>query len=337
MKVADFAGFLSGLSKAGSAKLALVFGPDAGIVHERATGIAAAILGAEADPFRLVHLEGDDLFADPGRLLDEASTISLFGGLRLIWVRVGAKPLQAIVAPLLATPSQDAFIIVEAGDLKTTNPLRVSVEQSTQAAIICYGDESRSLETLIAEILRSRALTIDGPARERLVQGLGADRAASRQEIEKLALYCHDCGSVGLADVEAVLCDVGVIEDYLLIDAAFLGKVDDIDREGIRLFQEGLDPGVLLGGVLRHAIALRSLLQTGGGFSDQAAKRLGVFYKRNGAVERQLRLWRLDRVDRVIAQVGEATLLIRRMSALAQPIALRLLWSVAFSARRLPQ
>src|ERR1700756_4627324 len=60
--------------------IALVFGPDAGLVSERADAIVRTAVDDLNDPFALVRLDGDDLAGDPGRLVDEANTVPLFGG-----------------------------------------------------------------------------------------------------------------------------------------------------------------------------------------------------------------------------------------------------------------
>ncbi len=49
--------------------IALVFGPDAGLVSERVQAILRATVEDLNDPFRLVRLEGDELAADPARLI----------------------------------------------------------------------------------------------------------------------------------------------------------------------------------------------------------------------------------------------------------------------------
>src|SRR5260370_38876783 len=68
---------------------ALVFGPDAGLVSERVQAILRATVEDLNDPFRLVRLEGDELAADPARLIGEADTIPLFGGKRAVWAKAG--------------------------------------------------------------------------------------------------------------------------------------------------------------------------------------------------------------------------------------------------------
>ena len=79
----------------------LIYGPDAGLVAERADALSRRALEGSDDPFALVRLEGDDLASDPGRLADEARTIALFGGKRVVRVRVGGRSAVAAVEALL--------------------------------------------------------------------------------------------------------------------------------------------------------------------------------------------------------------------------------------------
>ena len=65
----------------------LLYGPDAGLVRERADALMASAVDDPNDPFSLVRLEGDELAAEPSRLVDEAMTVPLFGGRRAIRVR----------------------------------------------------------------------------------------------------------------------------------------------------------------------------------------------------------------------------------------------------------
>src|SRR5262245_21230976 len=70
--------------------IVLVFGPDAGLVRERAEALVRVSVDAPKDPFQLARLDGDDLAGEPTRLVEEANTIPLFGGRRAVWVKAGA-------------------------------------------------------------------------------------------------------------------------------------------------------------------------------------------------------------------------------------------------------
>ncbi|OYW99967.1 MAG: DNA polymerase III subunit delta, partial [Bosea sp. 32-68-6] len=150
-------------------RLVLIYGPDAGLVSERAAALARAHVDDPQDAFQLVRMSGDDIAGDPLRLVDEANTIGMFGGRRAIRVSPTAKMLLGAVEPLLATPSQDAIVIVEAGDLQRTNPLRTACERArTALAVPCYGDAARDLGTIIDEMVRAAGKSIDRTSRDLL-------------------------------------------------------------------------------------------------------------------------------------------------------------------------
>jgi len=61
----------------------LLYGPDAGLIRERADTLARGVCPDLHDPFRVADLSAAALAADPARLADEAAQMSLMaaGGL----------------------------------------------------------------------------------------------------------------------------------------------------------------------------------------------------------------------------------------------------------------
>ena len=114
--------------------IVLVFGPDAGLVRERAEALVRGSVDDPKDPFQLARLDGDELASEPTRLVEEANTIPLFGGRRAVWVKGGARNFAPALEALVAAPPPDCRIIIEAGELKRNAPLRVICERAKQAA-----------------------------------------------------------------------------------------------------------------------------------------------------------------------------------------------------------
>ncbi|MEQ9444632.1 MAG: DNA polymerase III subunit delta, partial [Rhodospirillaceae bacterium] len=65
----------------------LVYGPDSGLVTERARALVNSVLKGDNDPFRLADLDATILKSDPARLADEVAALSLTGGRRVVKVR----------------------------------------------------------------------------------------------------------------------------------------------------------------------------------------------------------------------------------------------------------
>ena len=152
----------------------LVYGPDTGLVAERARLLAERAVDDPSDPFALVKLDGDVLASDPGRLMDEAGTVGLFGGKRAVWVRSGSRNYAPAVDAVLKQEGGDTRIVVEAGDLAKTAPLRVVCERSPRAlAIPCYPDDAGTLADLIERTAKGLGFSV-----RRMTSGAGHDGMA---------------------------------------------------------------------------------------------------------------------------------------------------------------
>src|SRR5499427_8915105 len=245
----------------------LLYGPDAGLVRERADALLASAVDDPSDPFSLVRLDGDELAAEPSRLVDEAMTVPLFGGRRAIRVRAGSRNFASGVDTLAETPIRDCRIVIEAGELRPESPLRKACERAKNAvAIGCYPDTERDLAKLIDDELKSSNLRIAQDARSTLMGLLGGDRQASRNELRKLTLFAHGKGEVTLDDVMAVVSDASDLKLDPIVDAAFAGNAAVVESEFAKAMVAGTYPGVIISAAQRQAAWLhKSALALGEG------------------------------------------------------------------------
>jgi DNA polymerase-3 subunit delta len=319
--------------------IVLVYGPDAGLVRERVDALVKASVDDPNDPFAFVRIEGEDLSANPSRLVEEAHTVPLFGGRRAVLLRVNSRNVASAVETVIAAPSNECRIIIEAGDLRKTAPLRTLCEKAKVVATLpCYVDGARDLDRLIDEEMRASKLTIASDARTALSALLGGDRLASRNEIRKLALYCKDAESIELADVMAVVADASVLALDGVIDAAFAGKTGDVEIEFNKARAGGSSPAAIISAAIRQVANLHKMkLAVEGGDSIEWAMKRGappVHFTREKSVGAALRVLSPVRLLRAMEQLAEASLDMRRNSGLAETIAQRTLLSIAVSARR---
>ncbi len=318
----------------------LVYGPDTGLVRERVETLVRGAVDDITDPFSLARLEGDDLSANPGRLVEEAYTVPLFGGRRAVWLRVGPRHNAApAVEALLADPPRDCRVIIEAGELRKTAPLRSVCEKARTAAVIaCYPDNERDVGRLIDEEMRAENLTIAPDARAALAALLGGDRLASRSEVRKLVLYARGKGRIELDDVLAVVTDASALGLHGVIDAAFAGRLADVDQQYGKALADGASPGALISAAQRHVAQLHRmrLAIDDGARAQEAMMRTPppVHFSRQSAVETALRLWSSPRLMRVMQQLADMALDIRRQPALALALGQRAFMAVAMAARK---
>ena len=317
----------------------LLYGPDAGLVRERADALLASAVDDPNDPFSLVKLDGDELSAEPSRLVDEAMTVPLFGGRRAIRVRAGSRSFASGVDTLADTPLRDCRIVIEAGELRPESPLRKACERAkTAVAIGCYPDGDRELSKLIDDELRIANLRVAQEARATLMALLGGDRQASRNELRKLTLYAHGRGEITLDDVMAVVADASELKLDPIVDGAFAGRPDLVESEFAKAMIAGTYPGVIILAAQRQAAWLhKSALAVAEGTPAAVLLEGGfprLHFSRKPAVETALRNFNVTRLAAIIDQLGTATLEMRKQPVIAAAIAQRALLSIAANAKR---
>lgn len=324
-------------------RIVLFYGPDGGLVTERADTFIRNVTDGSDDPFATVRLESNEVADDPGRLADEAHAVPMFGGRRAILVRqTGNRAVVPSLEALLDAPPTDSWVAVVAGELRRDSPLRKLCERHNgAAAIACYADQARDLDRIIDSELGEAGLTVAKDARTLLHQLIGADRLASRSEIRKLCLYVADAGAIEVDDVRAIVGDASAFAVDEAVDALALGDIAAFDRTFRRLTAAGTPGFVILGAALRHFDFLhRARAAYGKGTSAKdivGRARPPIFFKRQPKVERQISLWPSPRIERALAHLNEAMVESRLRNAIADAVtgqALTLVATVAASLGR---
>ncbi|RST88144.1 DNA polymerase III subunit delta [Aquibium carbonis] len=322
--------------------IVLVYGPDRGLVSERAKLFASKTGLDLEDPFAVVKLEAAEIEADPGRLIDEACTVSMFGGKRLIWLRNAAshKGTAEALKVLSDKPPQDAIVLIEAGDLKKNAPLRTLAEGGRAAmALPCYADESRSIDQVLDQELQAANMAITLEARQLLKSQVGGDRLASRGEIQKLLLYCAGQKTIELEDVEASLGDVASVSADQVVDAMLLGRLAEMDEKMLRALSSGTAPFLFLSATMRQfqtLAVLRADMDRGGKSASSvvAGARPPVFFARRSIVENALARWTVDALAQGLDRLQQTVLLTRRRPELAVEVTRQTLLALGVQAMR---
>jgi DNA polymerase-3 subunit delta len=317
---------------------ALVFGPDTGMVRERAETLMKTVVDDLNDAFRVADLDDSTLASDPARLSDEAAAISMLGGRRVVRVRGAGNSLAKVFEAFLDDPAGDALIVVEGGDLAKGTGLRKLFEEAgNAAAIACYPDTARDLFDVVRSGLKAEGLTIAPDALEDAVGRLGSDRGVTRREIEKLALYAHGKKNVTLEDVQATLGDEAEARVEEAIDAAGNGDVGKLDLALERLWIAGTSPIQVVRQAMSHfqRLLLVSVESKRGEGLDGAIRKLRppLHFSRATSFKNQAQRWSEANLLEVLDQLLDTEALCKTTAVPAEAACGRALMNVAARAR----
>ena len=318
----------------------LVYGPDLGLVQERALMLLASTGVKLDDPFSAIILRGDTIAREPGRLLDEATSISFLGGTRIVRVQGATDAINESVAALFERSLENVLIVLEAGELAPRSRLRRLFETAEHgAALACYLDDDFAREEILEGLVRSEGKTIERPALAYLASHLRGDRALARREVEKLLLYTlNDTGHVTLQ--QSTDC-VGDESEHVLDDIAMAvcsGNSLNVSRAYDRCIATGQPEISILRSLARHLLRLHivSTAHDLGAKLDDAisALRPPVFFKEKAVFTGQAKKWTTVRLQRALDIVLSAERSCKTTHAPGHLICERTLLQVASAAGR---
>ena len=324
-KASAVAGFLK--SPQANCRAALVYGPDAGLVAERAAALAQIFAKRGKGETEIVRLDDRDLAEDPARLEVEVNTVPMFAAQSVVRVAAGPRldvqSLKALLATGFANP-----LIVEAGNLRPDSGLRKLFEgHKSAAALPCYSDE-RSLASLIDAELGEAGLSIDRDARDYLMTRLGADQALSRSEVVKLALYVQGEGRISHDDIEAIVGDAAETALENFVYATSGGNAKAALSELQRLASAGTDKQAALAALGRHFTQLHRIASAASTSDslEQSVKSLRprLHFKREPVFLSHCKRWGAARLAHALPLIQEATRRARRSPDLEGAFAERL-------------
>lgn len=224
----------------------LVYGSDAGQADEYCDR-AVEILGIEKD--NLFALDADDLLTKQEALFAESCTPSMFGGQKMVLISNAGDSDVGIISDLISHPGLSAIVIVSAGELRSGGGLRSLFESGKDiAALACYNDDARTLETLIRSVLSAESgiKQITPDAMAYMTTHLGGDRGITRGFLNKIAVYVSDKHTVELEDVEKCLPDTGAVDTDDFLYSLTAGHLPQTMMALDRLLYSGAEPNMLI-------------------------------------------------------------------------------------------
>jgi DNA polymerase-3 subunit delta len=305
----DIEGFVKSPDKA--ARAILVYGPDDGLMRERARTMALTVVKDINNPFNVALLSGDMLASDPARLADEANAMSMMGGDRLLRIEDAGDKLTPLLKDYLASPNNNALIILEAGELGPKSSLRKLCEAAKNAAAVpCYVDDERDLARLIRETFQAQNLRADADAVSWLAVNISGNRQKVRNELEKIITYKGtDNTTVTLEDVQACCGEAGAQGLDDLVYSVGGHQPEKALRTYNLLLEDGVNFIVIVRALQNHFRKLQMVnarVQNGEPL-EACMKSLmpPIFFKQEPAFKAQAQRWNIGMLDKVLARLTD--------------------------------
>ena len=292
----------------------LFYGPDNGLVRERAGKAVNAVLGAAAsDPFAKTELSEAEILADSAKLADELSAVSMMSPQRVILIRDAGDKLTKIIDSAKECFHKDVFLIVAGDELSSRSSLRAFFEKDAAcAAVACYKDEMRDVQGVIRQAFDTAGIRAERDAVDYLASQLGNDRFVTRQELEKCIIYAGDSKTLSLADVQALVDYNRDTNMDDIVNAVADRNLANLEKTLTQLLREGNQPIMYLRALQRYfnkLYVIRAQVAQGQSVEQViAGLRPPVFFRQQPIITRHANQWGEAAIVKALKLLVEAEL-----------------------------
>lgn len=267
----------------------LISGDETLLVQECADQVRAAARRGGCSE-RRVFDAGDRAFRW-NDLLDDASSMSLFGDQRLLELRIpsgkpgteGSQALQTYLSQ--AAPGDILLIVAGRIDRPSQNSKWFKAIDAVGATVQLWPVSAEQLPRWLEQRAAARGIRIDGDALGLLAERVEGNLLAAVQELEKLELLAEG-GPIDLDAVTASVANSARFSLFGMIDVALTGRPRDSLRMLHGLRAEGSQPAALLWALVRELELLLALTRAveAGRAPGQAMGEARVWKSRQGPV-----------------------------------------------------
>jgi DNA polymerase III subunit delta len=289
-------------------RLYLFHGPDEAGAADLARRLIAGLGEAER-----VDVEGASLKKDPGRLADEAASVSLFGDARVIRATgLGEDAVEAATLLLDASLTGAPVVATASPSLKSSAKLvKLALDHPRALAVACYAPTGAELERLVGTMFGEQGLRAAPGVAQQIAEAAGEDRAVIAREVEKLALYLDAAPErprdVTAADLAAIGADLGEAAQGEAIETLVAGRAGELGAALARLDEAG-SAIPWLRGLARRLVALgemRAQIDRGEPV-ERVLKANRVHFREEASTTAALRRWTPAMLAEALARLREA-------------------------------
>jgi len=220
---------------------------------------------------------------------------------------------------------ENVFLIIFSGILEKKSKLRNFFETGKKTICIpCYLDSEKDLEIIAKSELKKNNVLLSKEAINLLVEKSNSDRDNLRNEIEKIGSYSMDKKSLELDEIKSLINFSGSYKSDILINECLCGNVSQYKKIISELYVNTVSQ-ILLLRILGNKVQRLLNIKEQGYKSNNPDKLISIFkptifWKEKPLVKKQLSIWSLDELKKIINGINNTELLCKKYPQISKTV-----------------
>ena len=250
---------------------------------------------------------------------------SLFSEKKIITIYEATDKIIKKINDIYDKYPENVFLIIFSEILEKKSKLRNFFEKSKKTICIpCYLDNEKDLEIIAQLELRKNNIMLSREAINLLIEKSNSDRNNLRNEIEKVKSYSLNKKKIELSEIKSLINFSGNYKSDTLINECLCGNIAQYKKIVSELYASAVNQ-ILLLRILSNKIHRLLQIKEQENKSNNLdnlidASKPTIFWKEKPLVKKQLLIWSLNDLKRMISEINNTELLCKKNPQISNSI-----------------
>jgi DNA polymerase III subunit delta len=242
---------------------------------------------------------------------------SLFSSKKIITIHNATDKLLTKISDIYEKKVEGLLLILFAEILEKKSKLRSFFEKNKKTACIaCYLDNERDLGIIVQSELKKNNINLSREAINLLIEKSNSDRNNLRNEIEKIKSFALERKKIDIEEIKSLINFSGDYKSDILINECLCGNILQYKKILSELYIGSVNHVLFLRVLSSKIHRLLKIKEQEDGSNNIDAllnsTKPPVFWKEQPMVKRQLLIWRLEDLYKMISKINDTELLCKK-------------------------
>jgi DNA polymerase III subunit delta len=302
----------------------LLYGENLGLKKDIRNFIANEIKQKE-DDIEILSLYESDVINNKKNFYESIYSASLFSNKKIVTVYEATDKIANDIFDVFEEYPENTFLIIFSDALEKKSKLRVFFEKNKKTiAIACYSDNEKDLQIIAQSELKKNNIVLSREAINLLIEKSNSDRNNLRNEIEKIKSYSLNKKKIELHEIKALINFSGDYKSDNLINECLCGNINQYKKIISELYIGAVNHVLLLrilGNKIHRLLKIKEQeTETNNLDSLINSSKPMIFWKEKPLVKKQLLIWNLDELRKIISDINNTELLCKKNPQISNSI-----------------
>ena len=302
----------------------LLYGENLGLKKDIKNFITTEIKQKE-NSLEIISLYENEIIDNDENFYNFIYSGSLFSSKKLITIFNCTDKLFERISGIYEKNTENVFLIIFSEVLDKKSKLRNFFEKNRNTSCVaCYPDNNKDLELIAQSELKKNNIVLSKEIINILIEKSNFDRNNLRNEIEKINAYSYNKKNIRVEQIKLLINFSGDYKTDFLVNECLCGNISQYKKILSELYASAINQ-ILLLRILSNKIQRLLKMKEEQNKSNNLdsiinSSRPPIFWKEKPLVKKQLSIWSLGELKKIIVEINKTELLCKKNPQISNSI-----------------